>query len=202
MIRLLPLMLSVLTLLVAHSTIFNHGVEAQLFGKSKEKRIAGIQAMRTEVLDELYEDRPQARQLIEDAEGYAVFSNVGVTALFVTAGGGTGVARDQKNGTDTYMKMGTAGIGIGLGVKDFRAVFIFHDRKTFDYFVEKGWDFSGSADAAAEIDDLGGDLSESASVKRKVTVYQFTENGLALSATLNGTKYWRDKKLNREGDED
>jgi hypothetical protein len=27
------------------------------------------------------------------------------------------------------MKMGSAGIGLGLGVKDFRAVFVFHDKE-------------------------------------------------------------------------
>lgn len=29
-----------------------------------------------------------------------------------------------------------------------------------------------------------------------VTIYQSTENGLALQATLTGTKYWRDSELN------
>ncbi len=202
MIRFHHVFLMVFLTFTLQSLAVGSPASAQLFGKSKEKRIEGIQAMRSDVLEDLYDSRPQAQQLIEDAEGYAVFSNVGVTALFVTAGGGSGVVRDQKSGTDTYMKMGTAGIGLGLGIKDFRAVFIFHDRKTLDYFVEKGWDFSGSADAAAEIDDLGGDLSEGASIKRKVTVYQFTENGLALTATLNGTKYWRDKKLNKAKEKD
>jgi hypothetical protein len=29
-----------------------------------------------------------------------------------------------------------------------------------------------------------------------VEIYQITKNGLALQATLQGTKYWKDKKLN------
>ena len=29
-----------------------------------------------------------------------------------------------------------------------------------------------------------------------VEIYQITKNGLALQATLQGTKYWRDKDLN------
>ena len=28
-------------------------------------------------------------------------------------------------------------------------------------------------------------------------VYQFTENGIALQATVSGTKYWQDSKLNK-----
>lgn len=172
------------------------GNSAEAF-KSKEKRIQGIEEMRGEVLSELYEMRPQTEEILNEAVGYAVFSNVGVTAFFITAGGGTGVAHDNRTGRDIYMKMGTAGIGIGLGVKDFRAVFIFHEAEAFEYFVDKGWDFSGNADASAEIDEVGGDISEGASIRRKVSVYQFTENGLSLQATLNGTKYWKDKKLNR-----
>ena len=170
------------------------------YAKTKAERRSGIQEMRQDVLAELYDKRPQTRTLIEQSAGYAVFSNVGVTAFFVNVGGGTGVAHDNRTGRDTYMKMGTAGVGIGLGIKDFRGVFIFHDPGAFDYFVEKGWDFSGNADASAEIDDIGGDISEGASVQRKVSVYTFTENGLSLQATLNGTKYWQDKKLNTYSD--
>lgn len=181
--------------LLAFFTIFALAMPVQ--AKTDNEKRAEIQEMRAKVLAELYEKRPQARQLIQESEGYAVFSNVGVTALFVSAGGGKGVAYDNLSGKNTYMKMGTAGVGLGIGIKDFRAVFIFHDRKSFDNFVDKGWDFSGSADAAAEIDDVGGDLSEGASINRRVTVYQFTENGLALTATLNGTKYWKNKKLNK-----
>ena len=34
------------------------------------------------------------------------------------------------------------------------------------------------------------------SIVKGVSLYQFTKNGLALQATLQGTKYWIDKKLN------
>ncbi len=179
------------------SIVLSFGAEAQLFGKSKEKRIEGIQAMRMRTLEELYEVRPQVKREIERAEGYAVFSNVGVTVALISAGGGTGVAHDNDNGQDTYMRMATAGVGIGLGIKDFRAVFVFHNRQSFDDFVEHGWDLSGQADAAAQVDNLGDERSAAASIDRKVSVYQFTENGLALQATLNGTKYWKDGKLNK-----
>ena len=36
-----------------------------------------------------------------------------------------GVAHDNGTGKETYMRMFTAGVGIGLGVKDFRGIFIF-----------------------------------------------------------------------------
>jgi lipid-binding SYLF domain-containing protein len=45
------------------------------------------------------------------------------------------VVRDNQTGRDIYMKMGEFGIGLGLGVKDFRAVFVFHDHATVERFI-------------------------------------------------------------------
>ncbi|MBL4836598.1 MAG: hypothetical protein JKY34_03385 [Kordiimonadaceae bacterium] len=161
-----------------------------------EKKRGKILDMRQKVLVELFETRPQAKAEINDAEGYAVFSNVGVQILLFGAGGGRGVVHDNNRDIDTFMKMATVSIGIGLGIKDFRAVFIFHDRDALNSFIQKGWDFSGEADAAARADDKGGEIGEGASFRKKVSVYQFTKNGLVLQASLHGTKYWKDKKLN------
>ena len=166
-----------------------------LADKPAEKR-EKVLTMREEVLSELFKERPQARAEIDDAEGYAVFSNIGVQIFLLGAGGGRGVVRDIKSGQDTFMKMATASVGIGLGIKDFRAVFIFHSRDALDNFIEHGWDFTGEADAAARSGDKGGEIGEAASVRKKVSVYQFTDGGLMLQASLHGTKYWQDKKLN------
>lgn len=170
-----------------------------LADKSDKKRNK-ILTMREEVLDRLYSDRPETRQEIQNSVGYAVFSNVGVNVIFISGGGGSGVVHDNRSGLDTYMKMGTAGVGLGLGIKDFRAIFVFHDQKAFDDFVEKGWDFSGEADAAANSDDKGGELSGATTLSKKVNVYQYNKAGIALQATLRGTKYWQDDKLNGRDD--
>jgi lipid-binding SYLF domain-containing protein len=166
-----------------------------LADKNAEKK-AEIQEMRQEVLNQLYEESPDTRGEIAGAEGYGVFSNVGVNLIFVAAGGGSGVVRDNKAGTDTYMKMGQAGIGLGLGVKDFRGVFVFHTRDALDNFVDKGWDFGAEADAAAKADDKGGEGSAAGTLVDGVSIYQLTENGLVLQASLMGTKYWKNDKLN------
>jgi len=168
------------------------------FADKRENKRQEIREMREEVLAELFTERPQTRAELDVAEGYAVFSNVGVQVFLIGGGGGRGVVRDLKSGEDTFMKMGNASVGLGLGVKDFRSVFIFHDRDALNDFVEKGWDFSGEADAAAKSNEKGGDLGEAAGFSKKVSIYQMTKTGLALQASLKGTKYWKDKKLNKK----
>ena len=159
----------------------------------KEKREA-ILAMKNETLVDLYKVRPQARAEIAAAPGYAVFSNANINIIFASFSGGHGVA-DPKSGTQTYMKMGEAGIGLGLGVKDFRAVFIFHTRADLDRFVNSGWEFGGHADAAAKASDEGAVVGGEALLDG-ITIYQLTKSGLALQATVKGTKYWKDGELN------
>ena len=54
----------------------------------------------------------------------------------------------------------------------------------------------GHADAAAVAGDKGGEASGEGDIHEGITVYSMTESGLALQATVTGTKYWKDKKLN------
>ena len=155
-----------------------------------------ILTMSQEVLERLYSEKPSTRREVENAAGYAVFSNIGVNLVLFSAGFGQGVVHDNKSGQNTFMNMGSAGLGIGLGVKDFRGVFVFHNRDALDNFIEYGWDFSGQADVAAKSGDKGDEASFSATAVNGVSLYQLTEAGLALQATLQGTKYWKSKKLN------
>ncbi|MBT6036426.1 MAG: hypothetical protein HOH18_08125, partial [Kordiimonadaceae bacterium] len=46
-------------------------------------------------------------------------------------------------------------------------------------------------DAAAKIDDKGGEVNATDSVVSGLTVYNMTKKGLALQATIQGTKYWK-----------
>ena len=93
------------------------------------------------------------------------------------------------------MNMGDVGIGFGLGVKGFRAVFVFHNRSTMKKFIDSGWEFGAHADAAAKAGDKGGAVGGEILLDG-ITIYQLTESGLALQATVKGTKYWKDTELN------
>lgn len=157
-----------------------------------------IREMRDQVLNDLYKLKPELKSRIKKAEGYAVFTNVGVNLLIASFAGGKGIVVENGffSDTETFMKMGSAGIGLGLGIKDFRAVFIFTSEDTMKAFVDKGWDFSGQADATAKSDKKGGGVGTSAALVPGMEVYQITKNGIALQATIQGTKYWKDKELN------
>ena len=61
--------------------------------------------------------------------------------------------------------------------------------------MQSGWSFGGQADAAAKAGDKGGAVGGEA-VLNRVSVYQLTESGLALQATVKGTRFWQDSDLN------
>ncbi len=159
-----------------------------------DKRQA-VQEMKNEVLSDLYKIKPDVKSQIKSAPGYAVFSNANVKIIFASVGGGYGVVKNNRTGKQTYMKMGELGIGLGLGVKDFRVVFVFHTLETLERFVEQGWAFGVQADAAAKAGNKGAAVGGEATIDN-ITIYQITESGLALQATIKGTKYWKDTELN------
>jgi len=161
---------------------------------NEEKRSA-IDAMAAETLERLYHEKASVREEIEKAAGYGAFSNANVNIIFASAGGGYGVVVDKTAGTKTYMRMGMGGLGLGLGAKDFRQVLIFDTQETIKKFIESGWEFGGHADAAAKTPDKGAEASAEGMIGA-VKVYSMTEAGLALQATVTGTKYWKDKELN------
>jgi lipid-binding SYLF domain-containing protein len=158
---------------------------------------ADIIAMRNSTLTRLFEEEAAAKSEIEKAEGYAVFASGGVSIIAVSAGYGSGVAHDNKSGQETYMEMASGGLGLGVGVKDYRLVFVFQTREAYDQFIDQGWDFGGTGDAAAKAGAEGGEASENAALMPGVKVYQMTESGLVAQVMLQGTKYWKDDELNK-----
>jgi lipid-binding SYLF domain-containing protein len=154
-----------------------------------------ILKMKNRVLADLYRQKPDVEAQVADAPGYAVFSNANVNLVLASFGGGYGVVEDNRSGGHTYMKMGEVGVGLGLGVKDFRLVFVFHNEAAMNRFVDKGWSLGAQADAAAKASDKGGAVGGEITVDN-MTIYQLTESGLALQATIKGTRFWKDESLN------
>jgi len=155
-----------------------------------------VLSMKDETLSELYSKRPGAKSKIKSAAGYAVFSNINTNLFLFSSGNGYGVALDNKNGQKTYMKMNFAGLGPGIGIKDFRAVLIFRNKETFDKFVDGDWQFGGHADAAAKSDEKGDAAGGEMYIEEDIEIYQMTEAGIALQATVAGTYFRKYAELN------
>ncbi len=167
-------------------------------GDTPAQKRAAIQQMRTDTLTRLYKQYPEARKEVSSAAGYAVFSNVGNNLLLVSSGNGYGVVREKRSGKDSYMKMATLGVGLGLGIKDFQSVILFRDQKSLSYFIEHGWDSGVQSDATFKSGKKGGSVVDAAAAANyeKIKVYNLTASGIALQATVQGYKYWLDDELN------
>ena len=165
-------------------------------GDTASEQKAYVQKMRTETLAELYKEKPITRETIAKSTGYAVFSNININLFLLSSGNGYGIARNMKTGEDIYMKMRSLGVGLGAGVKDFRAVLIFKTDESLKKFTTEGWEWGGHADAAAKSGEKGGAVGGAGDITADMEIYTFTENGIALQATIAGTKYWKDDELN------
>ncbi len=169
----------------------------QAQAETRDDRRMEIQDMKGAVLDKLYDFAPIAERQIAEAAGYAVFSSADVAAVFVSGSYGRGVAHNNQNDDETYMRMASLGAGLGLGVKDFRTIFIFDTPKSFYDFTTTGLDLSGHVDVAAKGGEAGGAITGAVDILTGVRVYQLTEAGLLAQVMLKGTKFWRDEDLNQ-----
>jgi lipid-binding SYLF domain-containing protein len=220
-------------LLLAAVLLCAPNTQAGLFGPkgdNLDEKKANVHKQHDEMLADLYQRKPEMREILEQAAGYATFKHLNVNLLLVATANGYGVVKDNKTGKETFMRMASLGGGLGAGLKDVRVVFVFHDPALMKQFIDEGWQFGGQADAAAKYQDtgvtgeqnvkgnvsvkegnmaLGSSTDMGAGVTRTnsagaklatrggMEIYQFTESGIALQATVAGTKYWKDSKLNQ-----
>lgn len=161
-----------------------------------EEEKTELQKMSKETLVQLYKLQPSAKKVISKSAGYAVFSNFGTKILIIGGGSGKGVAYDNKSKKEIFMKMVELQTGIGLGVKKFRLVWVFENNKDLTEFINSGWEFGGQTTAAAKMGDDGGAFAGAISISPGIWLYQITDSGLALEATVKGTKYYKDEDLN------
>jgi lipid-binding SYLF domain-containing protein len=159
--------------------------------KQAEKREA-INSMASEAIDTLTAANKGAKKLYGSSYAYAVFDNLKI-AIGISGGGGSGVAVTKDGSERTYMKMGSAGIGLGLGGQKYQVVFFFETEKAFRSFVDKGWKAETGAQAAAGTSGASAETT----FHNGLAIYKITESGLMASADVSGTKYWKNDKLNK-----
>lgn len=168
-------------------------------GDSIEEKRAKVRQVRDEILAKLYAAHPETKEKIKNAVGYGAFNNKNLNLFVLSTGHGYGLIVDNKTTNETFMAMGSLGGGVGLGAKDLSVVFIFKSADAMKKFVESGWQFGAEADATAKAGEKGGAAAKEGGVDtggNLFEIYQITDTGVALQATVAGTKYWKDTDLN------
>ncbi|HXW90321.1 MAG TPA: hypothetical protein VEK33_07220 [Terriglobales bacterium] len=163
---------------------------------SKEEQQKKIVEMAQQSLQQLYQANPSAKATVQNAAGYAVFSDMGVKILLAGSGNGQGVAVNNQTGEQTFMKMVELQAGLGFGVKKFRNIFVFQTQNALNSFVNSGWQFGGQSTVAAKTATSGGALAGATAVGDGILMYQITDKGLEASITGTGAKYYKNDSLN------
>src|SRR3954449_752365 len=122
---------------------------------SPAKKREKARKMAATTLEDLYKLQPASEELIRKARGYAVFNNMGTNLFLLSTARGAGLAVNSKTRQDTFMKMISAGAGLGFGVKDYRVIFLFETEGALAKFVDSGWAAETQADAAAKTSKSG-----------------------------------------------
>ncbi len=163
---------------------------------TKTEKRDEVRKVAQETLARLYQLQPSAKNAIDKAAGYAVFSNFGMKILVAGGGTGQGVAVDNRTKRETFMKMAEVQAGLGFGVKKFRLIWVFETPQSLSNFVNSGWELGAQSTAAATAGGQGAWAAGAMSIAPGVWLYQITDDGLALELTAKGTKYYKDAALN------
>ena len=161
-----------------------------------DEQRTSIREMASQTLAQLYKQYPNSAFNVETAAGYAVFSDFGMKFLFLGGAGGQGVAVNNVNKQQTFMKMVELQPGFGFGAQNFRIVFIFGTPQAYNQFVTSGWEFGADAMAAAKTSTQGAGAQMGATVAPGVTMYQLSEQGAIVGVSITGAKYYKDDQLN------
>ncbi|MBN1239647.1 MAG: hypothetical protein JXB36_14170 [Gammaproteobacteria bacterium] len=162
-------------------------------GESVEERRAELIREADQALAQLRREDEAAADMIDDAYGHAVFLTT-KAGLLLTGAGGTGVARVADTGEATFMHLGSAGLGVGVGVENYKLVLLLADERAYEQFVTGQWDGSLSAQAAAG----GAGLAAEEPFLGEVSAFRVTDRGVIAQIDATGTRFWVSRRLNDE----
>lgn len=155
-----------------------------------------IEELHDKTLEKLYEKYPHAQRVISECYAYATLSNTGIKFGILGSSHGRGLAVNNQTGERVYLRMKELSAGLGLGAKEYNLIFLLNTKEAWENFIAGKTRFGASAEASANDGISGGSIEGAEYVAPGVWVFQMTTKGLALEATLKGTKIYKDKKLN------
>ncbi|MCE3219695.1 hypothetical protein G5C64_12725 [Vibrio diabolicus] len=165
-------------------------IDELMEGDTPEEARQAVDLMADSALLKLFNEKPEAKAIYDNAYGYAVFDSRKLSLLFHT-NSGSGVAVNKETEKRTYMNMFGLGVALGAGGKFYQQVILFESKEDFDTFVNEGWEATNEASAVA------GEDSEQLSKQFNsgVAVYQLNAKGLLIDANVSGSKYWVNEEL-------
>ncbi len=170
--------------------------QSKISAADAAKKREAVLKMRDDALVDFYATKPEIKEELAKAVGYAVFDASQVNIVLFVGGLGGGVLVENGTGKQTFMKMTRAGTGPGVGYKKFRQLIVFKDRTLFDNFRTVGADIGASADATMKIGGTGVAVDPNVSFNPLLSIYQITDSGALLQANWGGVAYLPDGDLN------
>jgi lipid-binding SYLF domain-containing protein len=170
--------------------------QSKMSAPDAAKKREAVLKMRDDALVDFYATKPEIKEELAKAIGYAVFDASQVNIVLFVGGLGGGVLVENGTGKQTFMKMTRAGTGPGVGYKKFRQLIVFKDRTLFDNFRTVGADIGASADATMKIGGTGVAVDPNVSFNPLLSIYQITDSGALLQANWGGVAYLPDGDLN------
>ena len=174
----------------AQSNRDNNGDNDQVAASGLAERRQDILDMSKKTLNELRKDK-SAAELLDDAYGTAVFDTT-KGGLLVTGAGGTGVAMRKNGSNPVYMHMGSAGVGLGAGLENYKFIVLFESEDVYKRFIDGEWSAGATAQAAAGRDGA----AVVGKFNNGVAVYHITDKGLIAQADVSGVRFWPSDRLN------
>lgn len=168
---------------------------------SQEFIVYAAQARPTKVINEAIEaleemssaeDSGAFKELLEEAEGIAIFPSVVKVAIFGIGGlKGDGIIIRKDYKTDTwygpaFIKIKSASIGVQIGFQSIALVLVITNRQGLEGFMKDNFTFGGTASITAG--PIGRSLSADTDFELKASIYSYSiSKGLYYGASLQGS---------------
>jgi lipid-binding SYLF domain-containing protein len=153
------------------------------FGDTK----AELDTNSAQTLKHFYTLNPANRELAHRAAGVLIFSRVTKGGAGIAGEFGEGVLR-VKGANVNYYSVGSASIGLTLGVGQHSEIIMFMTQESLDKFMaSEGWSV-GTDTAVALVSEGSGGQYDSAMVGKPILGFVFGEKGLLGDLSLEGTK--------------
>jgi lipid-binding SYLF domain-containing protein len=158
-------------------------VSAPSFARTK----AEIDGSADRAIARFYTLNPQNRELAQKAAGMLVFGRVTKGGAGVGGEFGEGVLRVNGDTLD-YYSVGSASVGLTLGVANHSEVILFMTRDALDKFTSSG-DWSVGADSSIALVSSGaGGQYDTATLGKPILGFMFHQKGLLGDLSFEGSK--------------